>query len=130
MIDFHAGVAARTIWGEARNQGAPGMSAVAHVIRNRIARVRWGHTPASVCLAPMQFSCWNPKDPNRRLMLELPESDVTFAQCVDAWLKSETSADPTFGATHYQVTGTGANWAEGRTPCAIIGAHEFFRNIA
>lgn len=50
-------VVAKTLYGEARNQGEEGIRAVATVIYNRakgnISRL------AGVCLKPKQFSCWN-----------------------------------------------------------------------
>ena len=53
---------ARTIWAEARSGGAAAMTHVANVICNRAAFPRWwGRDIASVCLAPEQFSCWNPR---------------------------------------------------------------------
>ena len=59
MTATAADTLARTLWGEARNQGQCGMAAVAHVVLNRAAHPRWwGHDIISVCRAPEQFSCW------------------------------------------------------------------------
>jgi spore germination cell wall hydrolase CwlJ-like protein len=127
MSDFDDAVAERTIWGEARGEGATGMRAVAHVIRNRVKDGRWGSTPAAVCLAPMQFSCWNPHDPNRRQILELDETSFSFDMAQNAWWRVDD--DITHGATHYRVIGTPASWADGLTPCAVIGHHEFFKDV-
>jgi len=127
---FHDGVAARTIYGEARGESDLGKLAVACVLRNRIKLGRWGHTPAAVCMANMQFSCWNQNDPNRKLMLELDDNDLDLARCLFAWRSSEAGEDPTNGASHYKVRGTHARWAEGVMPCATVGHHEFFRDIA
>ena len=66
---FETSCAIRTIWGEARGEGEPGMTAVAHVLLNRLKDGRWGTALGSVCLAPYQFSCWNIGDPNRARML-------------------------------------------------------------
>ena len=57
-------VLARTLWGEARNQGPYGMQAVGEVIANRVADQRWPSTFAGVCQQPKQFSCWLTSDPN------------------------------------------------------------------
>lgn len=130
MTTFDDHVAARTIYGEARGESDEGKLAVAHVIRNRLAKpTRWGKTAASVCLSAMQFSCWNVNDPNRRLLLELGELDLTLAKCFYAWSSALLTDDPTEGSTHYKVVGTYARWADGATPVATIGAHEFFRGI-
>ena len=63
-----AEVLARTLYGEARGEGLPGIEAVACVILNRVAfakargRYWWGNTVSQVCLKPGQFSCWNAGD--------------------------------------------------------------------
>lgn len=45
--DASVDVVARTIWGEARREGATGMQAVACVIANRVAAPGWW--PSSLC---------------------------------------------------------------------------------
>lgn len=126
MSTFHDGVAARTLWGESRGESDLGKLAVACVIRNRIKLGRWGHTPAAVCLAPMQFSCWNVTDPNRKKLLEIDDTDSGLLECLTAWEDSHDLADPTHGATHYKVVGTYARWADGVKPLVTIGHHEFY----
>lgn len=126
MTLFDDEIAARTLWGECRGESHAGKVAVAHVIRNRLAAGRFGKTVAAVCLAPLQFSCWNATDPNRHLMLELDDLDAMLVDCHAAWAESEMTADPTQGATHYRVIGTYARWADGVKPLTAIGHHEFF----
>lgn len=132
MNTLQLSIGARTVWGEARNQGPEGMSAVAHVLMNRVKDGRWGPTLFHVCLAPYQFSSWNVGDPNRNQMLDVDDSDAALRLCTVAMddAMSGDSADPTGGATFYKVVGTPAMWAVGKTPCATIGAHEFYRDIA
>lgn len=130
MTTFSDMVAARTIYGEARGELDDGKRAVAHVIRNRAANpTRYGATPAGVCLAKMQFSCWNPDDPNRRLLIDVSDEDSVLQTCLRAWLDSEKESDPTGGSTHYLVTGTYVRWAEGVAPFVAIGRHSFYRGI-
>ena len=129
-MEFNDAVAVRTMWGEARGEGQLGEDSVAHVIRNRIATGRWGHTAAAVCLAPMQFSCWNAADANRRPMLEMTDTEPALVALLDVWHQSLTDVDHTQGATHYKVVGTSANWAVGLTPVVTIGHHEFYRGVA
>ena len=59
-------IVAMTILGEARGEGEEGMYAVACVIAQR--SIAWKRTPKQICLADKQFSCWNPKDPNRKII--------------------------------------------------------------
>lgn len=125
-------IIARTLWGEARGEGYSGQQAVANVICNRAALPRWwGHDEKSVCLHPYQFSCWNQDNPNRAKLIVVTDEDPIFGQCLiiasDA-LKGLLK-DLTNGADSYRVIGTPAKWANGLTPVAAIGHHEFFKTI-
>ena len=72
---------ARTIYGEARGEDRQSKIAVACVILNRVQqRKQCGYrnidgrkipTIAATCLKPWQFSCWNEKDPNRKVILKV-----------------------------------------------------------
>lgn len=127
-MEFHDGIAARTIFGEARGEGTVGMTAVAHVIKNRLNAGRFGQTVAEVCLAPFQFSAWNQNDPNRKLLLRANDNDLTVA--LGCWRDAFNSSDPTFGSTHYKVVGVQAFWSVGHSPAATIGHHEFYNDVA
>jgi N-acetylmuramoyl-L-alanine amidase len=131
-------IVARTLYGEARGEGYRGMQAVANVIMNRVAMAdshrHFGDgSPASACQAPWQFSCWNENDPNRQKILDLPDGDPLFEQALliagDA--VNGILTDITDSATYYYVNGSPIpEWAEGENPCANIGKHLFFKNIA
>lgn len=129
-MSFNDQVAARTIWQEARNQGAEGMRAVAHVIRNRIKNGRWGAVPATVCLWPMQFSGWRPVDPNYAPACALADDDPALAPCLDAWTASENEDDPTDGACFYHADSMVPipSWARSMVETAHIGRHIFYRD--
>lgn len=136
LDSFEQSVAARTIWGEARGEGDEGMKAVAHVLLNRLKLGRWGKTMGSVCLWPWQFSCWNVQDPNRPKMLGFHAMDLELgppaAALAMAVTDDEQGVDPTGGATFYfnpKGLLRPPNWAIGKMPCAIIGNHQFFRDI-
>jgi N-acetylmuramoyl-L-alanine amidase len=129
-------VLARTIWGEARSESVRAMEAVAAVILNRVASARegrswWGSTIIAVCRAPLQFSCWNLSDPNRRLVDQVTEDDRVFPICQRIARRAITGglADPTGGATHYHALGTAPVWADGHIPCARIGRHVFYNTV-
>lgn len=110
----------RTIYGEARGEGEPGMQAVANVILNRakLANAR----PLDVVKAPKQFSTWN--DGN------VPGRDAMTDAIALRALRHELG-DITGGADHYLRTDIIPNtdWAY-RNPdkqTKSVGAHSFFR---
>ena len=131
---------ARTIWGEDNVGGYDGMLAVANVVRNRVrAGGWWGATYSDVILKPYQFSIWNAKT------VERYENNPMFAAALDR-IENVTTATPFFalaqqiaaavydgkigdntgGATHYKLPTAAADWAEGLTPVAHIGSHDFY----
>ena len=131
---------ARTLWGEARGEGRLGMEAVACVVLARQAvvlkkparrRQFGGPDVASICRAPLQFSCWNSSDPNFK-WLTAPsiagESFVLARQIAVAALNGQI-ADCTRSADHYCVTAIAQKtaWAKGKTPTTVIGGHSFYR---
>lgn len=129
-------VVAKTVYGEARGEGADGQAAVAWVIRNRTCRRTktggpywWGGDLISVCRKPYQFSCWLASDPNRAKLDGLALTDPTYLVCraaVDRVFDGQES-DPTNGATSYYATDIPApKWAANRAPSAHIGHHIFF----
>lgn len=124
-------VMVRTVWGEARNQGTDGWEAVAWIIRTRATwrpQAWWGIGIAGVCQKAEQFSCWNENDPNRDKLEALSETDTLYQKIsvVCDQVLEGLIADPTCGATHYEVTGTDAGWSRGRYPSAVIGQHSFY----
>jgi len=132
--DMTADVLARTIWGEARGEGVPGMEAVACVVLNRVKRANqkggywWGNNIIQVCQKPYQFSCWNRADPNFRKLLAVDASDLYFATAMRVANRTIAGVlkDSTGGATHYHARGTLPYWAKGETPSAEIGRHVFY----
>jgi N-acetylmuramoyl-L-alanine amidase len=137
MISFEdVDIAAKTVWGEARGEGQLGMQAVANVIVNRWRRTDGqfakDDTIANTCRRRMQFSCWNPSDPNLDKISRLNFADKLYRRAFVAVLEAiDTSldADITHGATHYHTTAILPFWAEGKTPCATIYHHKFYRDI-
>lgn len=127
-------VIAATLWGEARNQGPRGLQAVACVIANR-ARTRYRRcTDArAVCLDRWQFSCWNEKDPNRARMLAVvrqPDDLLLQSLALADDVLAGDIADITRGARHYHTGRIRPFWAKGKQPCAVIGDHLFYNDVA
>lgn len=129
---------ARTLWGEARGEGWPGLVAVAWVIRNRVETDIhgdgkpdwWGESYEGVCRAPRQFSCW--ADTPRVHTIAPPE--MPFAYAAAAAVLAGDEPDPTKGATHYHTIRRPdwaaqwpPAWAARMTETARIGGHVFYR---
>lgn len=131
-------IGAMTIFGEASGEGDDGQLAVAFVLLNRLNSKRWGDTLASVCLYAEQFSCWNAlmtingktiNNPDR--MRIAAATDAQVQKCASALLLAEHGdmPDPTNGSMFYERIGSGASWAVGKTPCAVIGNHAFYNDV-
>lgn len=131
-MDDDCELLARTLWAEARGEGVLGMAAVAAVIVNRAAKGGWwGGDIKSVCLKPYQFSCWNENDPNRKLLLRVGDEDRHFAaaKTIAELAVGKALADTTDGATHYHTKRVSPSWSAGKTPCRVLGNHQFYNNI-
>lgn len=134
MITSDVDILARTVYGEARGEDFIGRRAVAHVVLNRVAaKHRSESRIAGAATEPWQFSCWNPNDPNVRRLELVTLDDAIFRQCWIAALyaieEHNNGVDPTAGALHYHTVSVDPHWAEGKTPCAAIGAHLFYNDI-
>lgn len=128
--DNQADVVARTIWGEARNQGQAGMQAVGAVIQNRVKKGGWwGTTPEEVCKKKYQFSCWLDSDPNKDKLLAVTETDAQFKQAMNIakQVVAGTLPDNTGGATHYHTKSISPAWAAKMIKTATIGDHIFYK---
>ena len=85
-IQQAANIIARTLYDEARSEGTNGVDAVASTILNR-AGGKAENLP-KVCLAKMQFSCWNDKtdlSPDKYEIV-IPKSAIKPGQNKDMWL--------------------------------------------
>lgn len=135
--DLSVDVLARTLWGEARNQGTHGMQAVANVVMNRVAQAQkkgrfwWGNSVIQVCQKPYQFSCWNRNDPNFAKVQAVETTDLYFASAIRIARRAIIGKLPdiTNGATHYHTKSILPYWAKGQKPCEHIGAHVFYRMV-
>ncbi len=146
MNDKEVDTVARTLWGEARGEGDTGMQAVGCVIFNRVQIARkfivvqskphplFGDgTFADCCQRKFQFSCWNAGDPNLAKLEAVDNSDPQFVialRIAEQAVAGTLLPDITNGATHYYERHIPAPpWAVGKTPCAEIGNHRFFKNV-
>ncbi len=132
-LDSSVETLARTLWGEARGETKAGREAIASVVLNRLKKPQqFGGTIEEVCLKPFQFSCWNANDPNLPKLKAVDSNDPVFAECLSIAENAakSTLSDPTNGADHYHAKGIIPPWARDKSPCAVIGNHLFYNNIA
>lgn len=136
-----------TLWGEARGESRHLRHAIGSAVLNRVKAQRqtWGLTAQDVCLAPLQFSCWNAgADRNHQALLEaarhllrqepigpiLRESLELAARICDG-----TLPDAVKTSTHYYSPdamvprGRVPKWARGHSPAVIIDNTHFFAGI-
>jgi hypothetical protein len=141
MTDEELRVLAWTLLGEAGGEGARGMEAVAHVIRNRAASGRFPNNPAAVATQKNssgvhQFSTWNPLGNGGNLpRSQYPVGSASFTKAltlVEKVFGDRPGADPTQGATHYyspkgMAGGAAPYWwrSEAKRGEKSIGGHIF-----
>ena len=129
--NFAEEIAVRTLYGEARGEPEDGQCAVAHVLWNRVRDGRWGKTLATVCLARMQFTCWNASDPNREQIASLADHDPILERLRSVLSGARSKTDPTDGATHYFSTSMvqPPKWSVDATFCGTFGRHRFYKDV-
>ncbi|WP_052832936.1 cell wall hydrolase [Bradyrhizobium sp. LTSP885] len=93
----------RTMLGEAANEGADGLAAVAHVLRNRATDGRWPSSIAGVSRQPKQFSAWNDGPGGNDLVRTYGPGYPVYERAGEVFdaVMSGKHVDPTGGATHY-----------------------------
>lgn len=129
QVSQQVDIVARTIWGEARGEGARGMQAVANVIINRARNPGWwGKNIVEVCLAPSQFSAWNRNDANYAKVQSVTTATASFKTALEIAAKAVAGVLPdiTGGASHYHTTAINPYWADSLRPLGVIGAHKFY----
>ena len=127
--DWYKAVLALVIWREARGEGAEGMRAVAHVIKNRVDASHLPDSWDTVIERKWQFSSMTaPGDP---MLVQWPiHPDASFAQAMKIAAEVFSGSDPdlTSGATHYcNLNVCHPAWADTLHQVAVIGHHTFFR---
>jgi len=95
---------ARTMLREAGGEGERGMTAVGHVVRNRLQSGDYGDNVKSIVTAPKQFTPWNPDLAGTKADPRLIDTETpgykTAAALARGVLNNELE-DPTGGATHF-----------------------------
>lgn len=135
-------IVALTLYGEARGEPIEGRIAVGCVIRNRVRARYRGDSYQAVCLAPLQFSCWNTNDPNRPQLIRLATAlaDGQGAEIDDpVWhetlyvargIVTDLILDRVGSARHYHAVGVMPDWSRHQLPVAQFYRHVFYEDIA
>lgn len=110
----------RVVYGESRGESEEGKRAVAWVVINRTKKS--GKTILYEATKKNQFCCY------REDMLE-EESKKECEKIAEDAINGNNS-DPTGGATFFYSGTNVPSWATNKTPCAEIGGHKFFKDIA
>lgn len=135
--------AARTVYAEARGAPQMGRDAMAHVLVNRHRSGKWftGPSLSATCQFSTvtksgrrvyQFTCWDPKDPNYKAMMDVTFKDKVFQECIYSAIGAITGLieDRTGGAWHYFNPDIVAEpyWAAGKQYVTIAN-HRYFVGI-
>ena len=129
-LTYDQQIIAMTILGEARNQKEEGMYAVGCVIQTRMGSTKTG---AQVCLKNngkvWQFSCWDPKDPNRAKLRGLLNSNNKQPQNAKRLALSIGKLQTSFvnHADHYCTVNSRPYWTKNKKPVKIIRQHKFYK---
>lgn len=132
LTDREVDTLARNLWGEGRSTGREGMIKIAGVHMNRVKHPGWwGHDIISVCMAPWQFSCRNPGDPNLPKLLAVTIADPQFKIAMEIALTAVAGqlTDMTNGADSYYAKSmtTPPTWAKDAVRTVEDEWHIFYR---
>ncbi len=110
----------RVVYGEARGESDKGKIAVAWTVKNRASKS--GKSIAYEETKPSQFCCYSGemKETNAKEKCEKIAQETIDGQ----------NSDPTGGATFFYSGTKVPSWAKDKDPCAEIGKHKFFKDIA
>ena len=110
----------RVVYCEARGEPDKGELAVAYTVINWTKKS--GKSVAYEATKPSQFCVYSGT-----------MSETAAAEKCKTYAKqaiNRSAADPSNGATFFYSGSSVPSWAKGKTPCATIGGHKFFKNIA
>ncbi len=109
----------RVVYCEARGEPDNGKLAVAYTVINRCAIS--GKSVEYEATKKYQFCVYSGT---------MDASTQAVCQNYAQQAINRSAADPSNGATFFYSGSSVPSWASGKTPCAIIGGHKFFKNIA
>ena len=117
---------AMNIYHESRGEPDLGMTAVAHVVRNRVESSRWPNTTCGVVYQSNQFS-WVNDGISNMPDLDNPINRESFIKSAWIHIIASNHEDITNGSTHYHKVDMKPYWSYGMTTTAIIKDHIFYK---
>lgn len=136
-MDNNFKILSLTLIGESRGEVIQGIVGVGSVIRARA--IRESKDYEAICLAPLQFSCWNKNDPNYSYLISLSSklestTEPHEKQClwVAQGIINGDILDNTNGATHYMTTSLyqskdAPSWVKDMKVCCVLGNQIFLK---
>jgi hypothetical protein len=137
LLSYSQWLGALCLWREARGSSIAALTAIWHVINNRMndPAHRWSRSIPGVILQHAQFSSFNAGDPNA-VKFPVPPPTGTFASadwkafadCVS--VVTAKSDDPTKGANGYEslpVESTKPSWCQPDKITLTLGPFRFYR---
>jgi spore germination cell wall hydrolase CwlJ-like protein len=129
-------IMALTIYAEARGEIRQGKVAVGSVILERVDHRSWdGTTIKEVCLWPVQFSCYLPKDPNRPMLKDIADhwdeeikKNPVLQECFEIaqdLISGKLERYPK-ALDYFNPKVCHPKWADTKTLVAQIGNHLFY----
>ncbi len=114
------------LWREARGQNSDAQRGVYWVIINRTNNPSYPHTISEVIMQHLQFSSFNPGDPNIHVYPQPTFTPLNVFEVID-----NPGDDPTGGATNYHSYPEGSlhwpSWATADKFTVKIGAFSFYK---
>ena len=124
-------IVALTLLGEARGEGEKGMYAVGCVIQQRAIERK--KRPATVCLQPKQFSCWNGvgiREAEKK-WFKLGDKNTLYARELARKIvaKKDLERKVVGFANHFHAKSMKRKpyWAKDENSTATVGNHVFYR---
>ncbi len=129
-------ICALTIYAEARGESRQGKIAVGSVILERVDHRDWdGKTIKEVCLWPVQFSCYLPKDPNRPMLKNIADTwdeeskkNPVLRECLEIaqdLISGKLERYPK-ALDYFNPKVCHPEWADEKKLVATVGNHEFY----
>lgn len=131
-------ILAKTLYGEIRGaEKDEQIRNVADVVLNRfLTGYRSQGSIAGTCMAPAQFSCWDPGMPPRRILDRLSPDDPKLtelreiaANVIEQRLSKGATFQPLEGARHYHAHGSHPKWKDPSRFVHDDGKHIFYAGI-
>jgi len=114
------------VYREASGESDLGRRLVAQTIKNRVIDKRWPDDYVGVITQKLQFSSFNPSDPNASRWPR--ENEKAWIECIAVAEAILDSPTPITSANHYHTKDVNPPWAD-KTKIVISEGHHVFYNL-